>query len=77
MKAVSAAFTLIIDDNILSNRERLAESPVVSECRSKSNVHARTRESTREENELDAFSDIAEEAYTTEDFVQEVIAPRL
>ena len=76
LKAICAELTLIIDSSILNSRDRLFESPV-RECLNKRRVHARTRDSTREENDFAAFSDIAFGAYTTDDLVQDVNDPRV
>lgn len=75
-KAICAELTLMMDSSMLSSRERLFESPV-RECRNKRRVQARTRDSTNDENEFFTFSDIALDAYTNEDLVQDVADPRV
>lgn len=77
LKAVLAESTLIIDESIVISLLLLPESPVVKECRSNSNVHARTRESTNDEKESATFLEIAPGAYMTDDFVHDVSDPKV
>ena len=59
LNEVLAQSTFMIDDSMLRSRERLAESPVVSECLNRSSVQALTLESTRDEKESAIFYEIA------------------
>mmetsp|Transcript_17872 Transcript_17872/g.26477 ORF Transcript_17872/g.26477 Transcript_17872/m.26477 type:complete len:341 (+) Transcript_17872:809-1831(+) len=69
LNVVDTDLSSILDESMFKSRERLAFSPVVKECRNKSNVHARIRELTRELKEAEIFLEMAEGAYTRVLFV--------
>jgi hypothetical protein len=75
LKLVSAERTAMLDDSMLNNLVLLVSSPVESECRNSKRVQARTRDSTRDANELERFFFTASDAYSRVDFVHEVSLP--